>query len=110
MLLPEWVAQLQERVQHFTQAEQRPWPWRDHLKRPFSLGGKKKDEEKSGQQLRTERVEKFAASMRAESVEDLRDILSAMILSECAYKVSARVTPTCTYALRVKGLCVGSPY
>lgn len=86
MPLPEWLTELQERVAQF-QAEQRPWPWRDHLKRPFSLWGKKKEEEKTGQQLRTERMQKLAANVRAESVEDLRDILSAMVLSECAYKV-----------------------
>ena len=55
------------------------WPWKSDRERKETL-----DEE---YKRRKEQIQTLCNSLKAEDVTDLKDILSAMILSECVYKV-----------------------
>lgn len=64
------------------------WGWKWQWQWPWQNARVRKEQLEEEYKRRKEQIQSLCHTLKAEDVTDLKDILSAMILSECVYKVS----------------------
>jgi hypothetical protein len=91
-----WVGSLQQRLDGWSSGKKETvsiplprwqWGWRWQWQWPWKSDRERKEKLDEEYKRRKEQIESLCRSLKAVDVTDLKDILSAMILSECVYKV-----------------------